>query len=71
MDCDILIATLFSTPLGTIISWGGKQQHGKFQSEQTSILSLWFNEKLEVRLDKGEPLLDTAFDVTTTLGHVS
>ena len=41
------------------------------RNDDVGYLSLWLNVALEVWFDEGKPLLDAAFDVTSSFGDVS
>lgn len=48
-----------------------KKGSGRGERTRTSHIALRFNEFVKIGFDKGEPLLDTPFDISTSLTNIS
>ena len=71
---DLQIATLFSTPRGTIISGdvsANPRNKRERELELTGDLSLRLDELFEIWFHKSKPLLDATFNISTTLLNIS
>lgn len=66
------MATLFSTPLGTMISINVTREKANLVDKvaQTSDLSLRLHILFEIGFDESEPLFDTAFDISASLRDI-